>query len=159
MVRRTPDVQHYRRAAAPAALCTKNVRQAVALCLQIVYTWGQKAAQEKSRDEYDTSRNHHAGNIGRAVCAGCSLDLQTGRLEGRGLQRQLRFLPQPLRGPGRQKEITQTGLLHETRCSSPVLSRYCCGKMIIICAQETSADLSWALFTVVSVQNAPRWAA
>lgn len=82
---------------------------------------GQKAVQKKSRDEYDTSRDHHAGNIGCAVCAGCGLDLQTGRLEGRGLQRQLRLLPQPLRGPGHQEEITKTGLLHETRCSSPVL--------------------------------------
>ena len=143
-------MQHYRRAAAPAAPCTKNVRQAVALCLQIVYTWEQKAAQEKSRDVYaDTSRDHHAGNIGCAVCAGRGLDLQTGRLEGRGLQRQLRFLPQPLRGPERQEEITQTGLLHETQCSSPVLSRYCCGKMIIICAPETSVDVSGALFAVI----------
>ena len=39
---RAPVVQHYRRAAARAAPCTKNVRQAVALCLQIVYTWGRK---------------------------------------------------------------------------------------------------------------------
>ena len=82
---------------------------------------GQKAVQKKSRDEYDTSRDHHAGNIGCAVCAGCGLDLQTGRLEGRGLQRQLRLLPRPLRGPGHQEEITKTGLLHETRCGSPVL--------------------------------------
>ena len=42
MVRRPLGVQHYRRAAVPAASCTKNVRQAVALCLQIVYTWGRK---------------------------------------------------------------------------------------------------------------------
>ena len=160
MLRRTPDVQHYRRAAAPAAPRTKNVRQAVALCLQIVYTWGQKAAHEKSRDEYDTSRDHHAGNIGRAVCAGRSLDLQTGRLEGRGLQRQLCLLPQPLRGPGRQEEITKTGLLHETRCSSPVLWLYprnAHGRLI--CTPNTGHPVSGALFTVIFVQNAPRWAA
>lgn len=28
---------------------------------------GQKAVQKKSRDEYDTSRDHHAGNIGCAI--------------------------------------------------------------------------------------------
>ena len=138
-------VQHSRRTAAPAAPCTKNVRQAVALCLQIVYTWGQKAAQEKSRDEYDTSRDHHAGNIGCAVCAGCGLDFQTGRLEGRGLQRQLRLLPQPLRGPGRQEKITKTGLLHETRCSSPVLWLY---------PRNARGRFSGALFTAIGSERA-----
>ena len=105
---------------------------------------GQKAVQKKSRDEYDTSRDHHAGNIGCAVCAGCSLDLQTGRLEGRGLQRQLRLLPQPLRGPGHQEEITKQG---------------CCTKhgaaaLFYGCATETTASVSGALFTAVCSERA-----
>ena len=64
----------------------------------------------------DTSWNHYADRSDRSVCTGRCVDLQAGRLEGRGLRRQLCILPQPLRKTGPEQKSLSSKMPPDIAC-------------------------------------------